>query len=119
MDQCNHYLWQIPTAPFRVLRDVFTPTPEEIKLLRFPLRNNPEMSRESVWAYVLALQVKSGDKLPDESALLTSLKEMSNHYHTFDSRTALKQLDNLKVISPEVMTASLKRLVSEDHAYVD
>jgi len=77
------------------------------------------MSRESVWAYVLALQVKSGDKLPDESALLTSLKEMSNHYHTFDSRTALKQLDNLKVISPDVMTASLKRLVSEDHAYVD
>lgn len=108
-------LWKIPTTLFRVVRDVVTPTPEEIKLLRFPLRNNPEMSRESVWAYVQALQVKVGQNPPDESTLLASLKELSRHYANFDSQMALKQLERLKIINPEVMIESQNRLVSESH----
>ena len=43
-------LWQIPVGLLGTLREFFSSTPEAIKLLRFPLKNNPYMSREAVWA---------------------------------------------------------------------
>jgi len=42
----------------RIIRDVVAQTPEAIKVLRYPLRNNPDLSREAVWAYVYALGIK-------------------------------------------------------------
>lgn len=36
----------------KVLREILVSTPEDIRLLRFPLRNNPNLSREAVWAYL-------------------------------------------------------------------
>ena len=103
-------LWQIAATLLRTARDLLSPAPEEIKLLRFPLRNNPDMPRESVWAYLLALQVKAGEKQPSETILVGYLSELSDIYPSFDRIAALKQLESLNVISSDVISASLTQL---------
>lgn len=100
-------LWQIVVTSIRVARDLLQPVPEEIKILRFPLRNNPDMPRESVWAYLHALGVKAGEKSPDKAALLQSLNEIANYYPSFDRLAALRQLERLKAINPDIIAASL------------
>jgi hypothetical protein len=84
--------------------------PEGIKRLRFPLRNNPDMPRESVWAYLHALNVEVGGEPPSETALVDSLNEVTDYYPSFDRVAALKQLESLKVISQDVTSASLARI---------
>ena len=103
-------LWQITTALLRTVREVFSSTPEAIKLLRFPLKTNPDMSREAVWAYVQALQVKGGGKQLSESELLATLNELFDQFPSFDRRDALKQLESLNVMSSGVISATLSRL---------
>jgi hypothetical protein len=105
-------LWQIITGLIRTARDVFSSAPEAIKLLRFPLRNNPNMSRESVWAYVLALQMRGGEKQPGESELLFALNELFHYYPSFDRIAALKQLERLNVMDTDVISATVGRLSS-------
>lgn len=103
-------LWQIATELLRTLRELLSPIPEAIKMLRFPLRNNPDMSRESVWAYLFALQIKVGGKQPTETELLGPLNEIFSYYPSFNRSAALKQLASLNVISPEVLSAAMGQL---------
>ncbi len=103
-------LWQILSALFRVARDQLQAAPEAISILRFPLRNNPDMSRETVWAYCQALGVKAGHKLPTKEELVNSLNEISRYYPTFDRVAALKHLESLNTVNPEVTLASLAEL---------
>lgn len=100
-------LWQIVSGLLRVTRDLLQPAPEAIKNLRFPLRNNPDMPRESVWAYLQALRVKAGEKQPTPEALISSLNEVSELYPTFNRMIALKQLESLGAINPDVTSASI------------
>ena len=107
------------TAPFeimwgllKVLREVFASTPEAIKVLRWPLRNNPDMSREAVWAYFFALKLKVGEASPNVYGLLTELNELSEHYPYFDRKAALNQLNGLNVMSAEIISSALDRLSS-------
>lgn len=106
-------LWQIVTTLLRVVRDQRQPVPEGIQLLRFPLRNNPDMPRESVWAYLQAISVKWGDKLPNEVELASSLNEVAEYYPPFNRITALKQLESLNVISSDVIAAALAQVGNE------
>lgn len=100
-------LWQIFSTLLRVSRDLLQPAPEAIKVLRFPLRNNPDMPRESVWAHVHALGVRGGEALPTKEALVSSLSQVVGYYPTFDRVAALKQLESLNILSSEVISASL------------
>lgn len=106
-------LWQIATTLLRVVRDQLQSTPEGIKLLRWPLRNNPDMPRESVWAYLEALNLKAAEKLPNEAALVSSLNQVAEHYPSFDRITALNQLESLNVISCDVIAAALAQVGDE------
>jgi hypothetical protein len=103
-------LWQAASVLLKTLRDAMQSTPEEIKLLRFPLRNNPNLSREAVWAYIHALQVKVGEAAPDELALLRSLHNMHEQHPYFDRRAALSQLSGLKVVSDAIISSALSRV---------
>jgi hypothetical protein len=107
-------LWQIAVELFSVLRHFFTSVPEEIKLLRFPLKNNPHMPRESVWAHMTALSVKLGELIPMDSTLIQSLDDVHGNYQSFGRISALKQLDNLNIISSETISSALKQLQSAD-----
>lgn len=100
-------LWQILAEIFKGLRDSLSPTPEEIKKLRFPLRNNPALSKEAVWAYSVALGLKTGEALPNENVIIGTIDEVLENRPDFNYRYALNQLDNLKVLSSETI-ASIK-----------
>lgn len=106
-------LWQIIAELFNVLRHIFTSVPEEIKLLRFPLKNNPHMPRESVWAYSTALNIKFGDPIHTDFTLTESLSYVRRYYQSFDRLSALKQLDNLRVIDSETIDSVRKLLQQE------
>lgn len=101
---------QIIKLLLNVIREALTTKPEAVKELRFPLRNNPDMSREAVWAYLSALQVKAGEKQPDVSDLLYSLDELTEYYPSFNKQVALNQLEDLNVISKDTLLSVLNEL---------
>lgn len=88
-----------------VLRESLTETPESIKSLRFPLKNNPNMSSEAVWAHLQALTVESGVAKPSERDLLDSLREIREYYPypDFVSSEAVSNLQDLNVLNDEVL----------------
>ncbi len=103
-------IFQIIKMLLNVIREALTTKPEAIKALRFPLRNNPNMSREAVWAYLSALQIKVGEKQPNESDLLYSLEEVTDYYPSFNKKIALNQLKDLNIISNDIVISTLSEL---------
>jgi hypothetical protein len=110
-------IWQILVGLLRTLRELLSSTPEAVKLLRFPLRNNPNMSRESVWAYLQALNMKVGEKQPSESALRSSLDELLEYYPSFDRATALHELKALNVVSADAVSTALDKLSTSEEEF--
>jgi len=106
--------WQIITTLFKVVREALASTPEAIKVLRFPLRNNPNMSREAVWAYLSALNIRVGEKIPGERELLNELNQLRELHPSFDREAALNQLKGLNVLSTDVISSALHRLASSE-----
>jgi len=103
-------IFQIIKMLLTVIREALTTKPEAVKALRFPLRNNPNMSREAVWAYLSALQIKVGEKQPSESDLLYSLEEVEDYYPSFNKQAALNQLKDLNIISKDIILSTLNEL---------
>ncbi len=91
--------------PLRIFRDQVQSAPESIKELRFPLRNNPNMPRESVWAYFAALHVRAGNLPLAEKELADDLFHIEFHYPSFNKMAALDQLERLDVIRKEVLSS--------------
>lgn len=110
---------QILYHTLKVLREIFTPAPEEIKKLRFPLRNNPMLSAEAVWAYLMALNIKSGEALQNESVLFASLEEVLDNKHDFNFQNALDQLGNLNVLNSETITSAKNYYATKNGASVN
>jgi hypothetical protein len=107
-------LWLIAVELFSVLRHLLTSVPDEIKLLRFPLKNNPHMPRESVWSHMTALNVKLGAPVPMTSTLIQDLNVVRGYHQSFDRISALKQLDSLRIINSETISSALKELQPSD-----
>lgn len=105
---------QIPYGIVKVLRDLFTPASEKIKELRFPLRNNPKLSPEAVWAYLMALNVKTGEALPKEHDIIVSIEEVLNNRPDFNYQNALDQIDTLQVINSKIVSSVKEYFVLEN-----
>lgn len=99
--------WQIITTLLKVARETLASTPEAIKVLRFPLKNNPSMSREAVWAYLQALNIKAGGQIPEAGQLLGELNQLHEWHASFDREAALNQLKVLNVLSADVISSAL------------
>lgn len=98
-------LWQILATLLGVVREIVSSTPEAIKLLRFALKNNPDMSREAVWAYLMAISIKAGRSITSEHELHASLKDVFDYYPSFDRRAAIRQLESLNAVSSDLITS--------------
>jgi hypothetical protein len=107
---------QIIYLVIKVLRDVFTSVPEEIKVLEYPLRNNPLLTKEAVWVYVMALCIKKGEALQNENAMVAEIEKVLDSRPDFNCENALDQLDNLKVMNSEIIS-SVKSILAEKHGY--
>jgi len=108
---------QIPITLLRVIRDGFTSVPEEVKQLRYPLRNNPNMSKESVWAYIYALGIKGGGEVLSPRDIIASLEEVKANHKTFDCIVALDHLQQLGIASAAALDSAREYLACEadDH----
>lgn len=95
---------------FKILREVITVMPEECKRLRFPLLNNPNLSMESVWAHVLALEATAGGEQPNESKLLWSLQSAVDNRPDFDRVKALEQLRSLNAVTADTVNRAIEQL---------
>lgn len=107
-------LWLFAVHLLQIIRESVASVPEEIKVLRFPLHNNPNMTREAVWAHAQALQAKNG-AFPNKHTLLNSLKDMSENHTSFDRIAALTQLKSLNSVDPDVTSEALNWLRPPDH----
>lgn len=100
-------LFQIPILLLRIAREAMTPVPQAVKMLRFPLRNNPHLSVEAVWAYLLAAGIHCGDEPPDQMGLLKRLDRVAKGQPDFDRTAALKHLERLDAVKADVLSAAL------------
>jgi hypothetical protein len=106
-------LYQILMLLLRFAREFVAPVPEAIKELRFPLKNNPQLSVEAVWAHLFALGIHNGNPPPDRQRLLEALDDACSNDRTFDRKTALRQLERLEVVKTDVLSATLTSVSTE------
>lgn len=97
------FTFQIVWIPMKVLREAFASVPEEIKSIRFPLLNNPDLSREAVWAYLYALNTKGG-VTPNSWEINNDLYGVGAYYPSFNKQSALEILGSLKVVDQEILS---------------
>jgi len=96
------------TILLKLVKDAYNQQPEAIKLLAYPLRNNPDMPREVVWAYCVALDLKVGARAQfTESDIQDSLNELRGNYPDIDGQAALNCLNGLNVIDADVISPAL------------
>ena len=101
----------------KTLREAFVTVPQDIKQLRFPLYNNPDMSREAVWAYVRALHAKTGGTLSTPSELLSSLQSVIENHKHFNARLALQHLKELNAVSRESIDGAMEKIEAKQDTY--
>jgi hypothetical protein len=106
-------IWQIIKLLFTVVRDAFTQQPEAIKLLRFPLANNPDLTREAVWAYVHALKIRVGEQPADIHSVENSLNNIQTLHPHFNKRVALGHLKGLDVLPAERGATSVDSILDK------
>ena len=95
------------------ISEMLTSKPEAIKLLMLPLYNNPNMSREAVWAYTYALKIKSDGNLPDKKYkkyILSELNDLLNYHSDLDRQAALMHLKGLNVIDDNIISSALHKI---------
>jgi hypothetical protein len=109
-------LWQIGAVIVKTMREVFTPVPEKIKELRFPLYNNPNLERESVWAYLASLRVSAGEIISTDE-IVSELKEIRSHYPSFSFRVAIKQLERIGVVRSDLVARAASRFNAQEKTY--
>lgn len=97
------FTFQIVWIPIKVLREALASVPEEIKSIRFPLLNNPDLSREAVWAYLYALNTKGG-VTPNAWEINNDLYGVGAYYPSFNKQSALEILGSLKVVDQEILS---------------
>ena len=108
------YLWQALSIPLYAIREALSSVPEEIKSLRYPLLNNPDLSKESVWAYAYALGIKTGSRA-DGVQIQYDLEEVKTYYPSFNAEIALEALKSLGVISEQTVSdVALLSIVSQE-----
>jgi hypothetical protein len=95
-------IFQFFMVPLSALRDAISSTPEDIKQLRFPLHNNPNLSRESVWAYLQALKAKVGQG-DSAAAMEYELLQIEGYYPHFHKQGAFNALKSLNVVHPDLL----------------
>ncbi|MCX7186255.1 MAG: hypothetical protein NTW57_03235 [Methylophilales bacterium] len=98
-------IWAILVLLFNSARELLTSVPEEIKFLRYPIKNNPNLSSEAVWAYAVALNLRTGTEW-SEGLLSNELNNIADDYPAFNPQSAIKLLEGLKVVDQ----VSTKRL---------
>lgn len=87
--------------------------------MQFPLKNNPKLSREAVFAYAYALGVRGGSS-PDWWQMEQELREIEGYYPSFNSEVALKTLGSLGVVDPETISkvlVSMENTKEADEAF--
>lgn len=107
-------IWLTISTILTTLREVFTETPEDIKTLRYPLKNNPNMPPEIVWAHVNAIQLKATGKQLDVAELADSVNDLRYDYPSFNREYAVKHLKHLDVISADTLKSVLNTLDALD-----
>lgn len=99
---------------FRFIREIIQTTPQTIKELRWPLRNNPDLSREHVWAYLVALSVKGGSTELNADLIIKEIFNITNYYEDFEKKRAVKILSTLIVINENILNEVENRINNID-----
>jgi hypothetical protein len=93
-----------------LVRRLISRTPDAVVNLRYPLRNNPLLLREAVWAHSFALAIPFGDCVQDPLFILFLLNEVRRNHSEFDRRLALEILGDLRVARESVVSRALDSL---------
>lgn len=107
-------IWVTIISLLTTLREVLTETPEAVKVLRYPLKTSPNMSREAIWAHVMAVQIKTAGIKIFPSELQDSLNDVKENHPSFHPEYAVKQLAELDVVNADTINATLKNLTAVD-----
>ena len=104
--------WQFFYETIKILRESLSNVPEDVKLLRYPLKNNPNLEAEVVWAYAQALNFKNGTVFSPYE-LVNSLIELKNNIKYFQPIKAVNSLKSLDVYPTNLFEEIEIRLKSD------
>jgi hypothetical protein len=112
--EAGHLLWVLA----KQVRELFVTVPENIKRLRFPLWNYPDLKVEAVWAHVYALGIVAGIDIEaakrmgiptgKKGALIWSLDDITDLHPDFNQAAALSYLDGLAVLPSRTIAKAVK-----------
>jgi hypothetical protein len=98
--------WIILRLVLNTAREAWSSAPESVEQLLFPLKNNPDLPAESVWAHLKALEIRNGKPLDEAGLFISLVKETPPG---FNRGAAIDRLEALDVVKPAVL-AQLKEL---------
>jgi hypothetical protein len=101
--------WKLLRFVLETMREVLSPPPEAVRKIAYPLKCNPDMSREAVWAHTLSIGALTGDSLAQPEGICEALSEVSAVYDDFDKELALRLLRGLNVVAPDVIDESVRK----------
>ncbi len=84
-----------------IIREVFSDKPENIKELIYPLKNNPNLKAEHVWAYVAAIGILDGNIMPNKGAIASELQQSVDANNKFNYELAVEKLKTLHAVEEE------------------
>ncbi len=102
--------WKLIQILGEVANQIFVSKPESTKKLEYALSNDPNMTRESVWAYTTALAIENGMLNPESHNLTETLEHLIFHYESFIASKALEHLNYLKYIDDELLLKTLNQI---------
>lgn len=98
--------WAILATAVKVVRSIFRPDPPRIVEIRLPLRSNPSLSAEAVWARVFAIAILAMGDFPKEAEVLKEI-ELQKERVSLDPTLAVDHLIHLNVL-PEATASALR-----------
>lgn len=101
------------------IRESMVSVPEDVKQLRFPLKNNPNLSAESVWAYKTALEIKAGEIPVKGEGLLKLFGFIDVYCPSFSRKTALNTLRKCDVIEEEIIESAFSIILEREKWHED
>jgi hypothetical protein len=104
-------IWQLFTQLVSTAAELMKRAPEDLNKYRYPLRENPSLSPEEVWAHLVAVAVAGGKLTIRSETLVQELHEISDRGIKINKLQALECLAELRCMRTGIIEESKEMLL--------
>jgi hypothetical protein len=105
-------VWKLCHLLLAAMRTFFSKQPEELIRVRFPLRANPDLEPEAVWAHLFSLSILMSAGLFSCEETLSDLAMTKERVGRFDEIKAISYLENIGIAKKQLID-EVRQLLAE------